>query len=108
MTKKYNPDDYIYESFKTKIYPTKEQKKYFHKCFGISKLAYNWFLYTKENNYRNNIKKIETVAIEPVREKTILTQKQVDECLEKLVELGKYQIACFMALACASGARKRK
>ena len=57
MTKKYNPDDYIYESFKTKIYPTKEQKKYFHKCFGISKLAYNWFLYTKENNYRNNIKK---------------------------------------------------
>lgn len=56
--------------------------------------------------YRNNIKKIETVAIEPVREKTILTQEQVDECLEKLVELGKYQIACFMALACASGARK--
>ena len=29
MTKKYNPDDYIYESFKTKIYPTKEQKNTF-------------------------------------------------------------------------------
>ena len=56
--------------------------------------------------YRNNVKKIETVAVEPVREKTVLTQEQVDTCLEKLVELGKYQAACFMALACASGARK--
>ena len=28
--------------------------------------------------YRNNVKKIETVAIEPVREKTVLTQEQAD------------------------------
>ena len=57
-------------------------------------------------NYRNNIKKLETVAVEPVRDKTILSKEQIDTCLNKLVEDEKYQIACFMALAVASGARK--
>lgn len=57
-------------------------------------------------NYRNVVKSIETVTKQPVREKTILSQEQVDSCLNKLVEDGRYQIACYMALAVASGARK--
>ena len=57
-------------------------------------------------NFRNIVKKIEPVTRETVREKTILTQEQVDKCLEGLVEDKKYEVACFMALACASGARK--
>lgn len=56
--------------------------------------------------YRNIVKSIETVTKQPVREKTILTKEQVDKCLKKLVKDGKFQIACFMALAVASGARK--
>ena len=39
--KKYNEKDYLYNSFKTKIYPTSEQKEYFENCFGISRFAYN-------------------------------------------------------------------
>ena len=35
-----------------------------------------------------------------------MTQEQVDACLSKLVEKEKYQIACYFALAIASGARK--
>lgn len=57
-------------------------------------------------DFRNIVKKIEPVTKEATREKTVLTQQQVDKCLEDLVSDGKYEIACFMALACASGARK--
>ena len=57
-------------------------------------------------DFRNIVSKIETVAKEPIRKKTILTKEQIDICLNKLVEDGKYQIACFFALAIASGARK--
>lgn len=31
-------------AFKTKIYPTKTQKDYFNKCFGIRRFAWNWAL----------------------------------------------------------------
>ena len=55
--KKYNEKDYLYNSFKTKIYPTSEQKEYFENCFGISRFAYNWFIYTRENNYKKGINK---------------------------------------------------
>lgn len=56
--------------------------------------------------YRNVVLKIETVAKEPVRQKTIMTTEQVQSCLDKLVAEKKYQIACYLALAVASGARK--
>lgn len=56
--------------------------------------------------YRNIVSKIETVTKDVVRKKTIMTQEQVSNCLDKLVEDGKYQIACYFALAIASGARK--
>lgn len=57
-------------------------------------------------NYKNIVKNIETVDRQPIREKTILTQDQIDKCLDKLVKDGRIQIACYMALAAASGARK--
>ena len=56
--------------------------------------------------YRNVILKIETVAKEPVRQKTVMTAEQVQSCLDKLVAEKKYQVACYLALAVASGARK--
>lgn len=56
--------------------------------------------------YRNVILKIETVAKEPVRQKTVMSAEQVQNCLDKLVAEKKYQIACYLALAVASGARK--
>ena len=34
----------IIRAFKTKIYPTKKQKIYFNKCFGIRRFAWNWGL----------------------------------------------------------------
>ena len=37
---------------------TSEQKEYFENCFGISRFAYNWFIYTRENNYKKGINKI--------------------------------------------------
>ena len=57
-------------------------------------------------NYRNIVKKIETATKVPVREKTVLTEEEVETCLSKLLEDEKYQIACYMALAACSGARK--
>ena len=43
---------------------------------------------------------------EPVREKTVLTDEQVEECLDKLLAQGQCQIACALALSFASGMRK--
>lgn len=57
-------------------------------------------------DFRNIITKIETPSKKPVREKTIMTQEQIDDCLFKLCEAKKYQVACYFALACYSGARK--
>lgn len=37
-------------AFKTKIYPTKTQKIYFQKCFGIRRFAWNWAI----DNWSNN------------------------------------------------------
>ena len=52
--KKYNSEDYYQLAFKTKIYPTKEQIKYFNCCFGITRFAYNWYLDEAEKYYKLN------------------------------------------------------
>ena len=57
-------------------------------------------------NYRNIIHKIESPANQPVREKTILTDEQVDYLLDYLVKHKKYEKACLLALAVCSGRRK--
>lgn len=57
-------------------------------------------------NFRNLIKSLEPVHKAPVREKTVLTDEQVEECLNKLLEQNQCQIACALALSLASGMRK--
>lgn len=56
--------------------------------------------------YRNIVRIIETPTKVAVREKAILTEEQVQKCLDDLVKAEKYQLACFFALSLASGARK--
>lgn len=57
-------------------------------------------------DFRSIINKIESPSKEPVREKTVLSDEEVEDLLNKLVETKKYQQACAVALAVYSGARK--
>lgn len=57
-------------------------------------------------NYRSVIRKIESPPKELVREKTIISDEEVDSFLDRLVEQKEYQQACVFALAAMSGARK--
>lgn len=57
-------------------------------------------------NYRNIINKIPNPVLEPVREKTVLQDEDVQKILDTLVEKEQYQQACLFALAAFSGARK--
>lgn len=56
--------------------------------------------------FRNIINKIESPVNEPVREKSIFTDEQVENLLKTLVDLKKYDRACLVALAAYSGRRK--
>lgn len=57
-------------------------------------------------NFRNISSVIEISNREPVREKTIMTQEEMQSCLDVLVAQKKYQIACYFALLVSSGMRK--
>ncbi len=57
-------------------------------------------------NYRPIIRKVESPIKQPVREKTVITDIEVNEVLDKLVADKKYQVACAFALAAFSGSRK--
>ena len=57
-------------------------------------------------NFHNQLRALEPVRIDTVREKTVIPNQQMWEMLEKLVEMKEYQLACYLALACASGCRK--
>lgn len=64
-------------------------------------------LYSDEfPNFRNMIRKVESPKNEPVREKTILSQEQIDTLLDNLVDDCRYEEACCIALAAYSGRRK--
>jgi integrase len=56
-------------------------------------------------DFRNVVNKIESPSKKPVREKTVLTEQQVQGLLQTLVESKQYQKACVFALAANSGAR---
>ncbi|MCA1025665.1 site-specific integrase [Cytobacillus kochii] len=56
-------------------------------------------------DFRNIVNKIESPQKKPVREKTVLTNDQVELVLKTLVESHQYQKACVFALAANSGAR---
>lgn len=57
-------------------------------------------------DYRSIVRKIENPINQPVREKTVLTDQQVLDILNHFTNLGKYDIACMVALAASCGARK--
>lgn len=57
-------------------------------------------------NFRNIVNKIENPANEPTREKTVLSEQQCQDLLDKLCERGQYEKACLAALAIYSGRRK--
>ena len=57
-------------------------------------------------NFRNVVKKVENPVNQPVREKTIITNEQVELLLKTLLEQKQYQKACAFAICCASGIRK--
>lgn len=57
-------------------------------------------------DFRSIVRKIESPAMQPVREKTILTDDQVDMLLSTLTEKGRYEQACLVALEMFSGRRK--
>ena len=57
-------------------------------------------------NFRNIIHKIESPPANPVREKTVWEETELNDLLEKLTKLKKYDMACFVALAMFSGRRK--
>lgn len=56
--------------------------------------------------FRGVVKKIESPVKELRREKTVITDTEVQDILDKLVEERKYQCACVFALAAFGGARK--
>lgn len=56
--------------------------------------------------YRAVVRKIENPPLQPVREKTVWADQELEDLLDTLVEKRKYEIACFVALAMYSGRRK--
>lgn len=57
-------------------------------------------------DFRSIVRKIENPALQPVREKTVLTDEQVELLLNALTEKGQYEKACLVALEMFSGRRK--
>lgn len=60
----------------------------------------------KWENFRNIINKIPNPTLTTVREKTVLTDEQLEILLDKLVDMKKIQIATFVAMTAFSGTRK--
>ena len=103
------------------------KKREFMNFFGDGRLKYGWspnrlssmraVLSSLSNfierildedypTFRNIVKVLEPINIEPVREKTIIDEEGVIAGVEKLVEQGEVQLACWLALLFASGMRK--
>lgn len=57
-------------------------------------------------NYRNIINKVENPVNQPVREKTVWREDELENLLDKLVSSKQYDKACYLALAMYSGRRK--
>lgn len=57
-------------------------------------------------NFRNIVNKVKAPILVKVRKKLILSEEDVENTLNKLVEQDKIQQACYFALAGFSGARK--
>lgn len=57
-------------------------------------------------DFRNIINRVENPVNQPVREKTVWEDKELEEMLGKLIEYEDYEKACYLALAMYSGRRK--
>lgn len=57
-------------------------------------------------NFKNIIHKVESPVLQPVREKTVLSEQQMTDLLDRLVKEKKFEEACMVALAMYSGRRK--
>ena len=57
-------------------------------------------------SFRSIVRKIENPALEPVREKTVWDDSQLEDLLKTLHERGEDDKACFLALGMYSGRRK--
>lgn len=56
--------------------------------------------------FRNIVKVLEPIALDHVREKTVIGEADIMAGVEKLVACGEIQYACFLALLFSSGMRK--
>lgn len=56
--------------------------------------------------FRSIVRKIENPALQPVREKTVWSDDDIEAILSELVENKQYEMACFVALGVYSGRRK--
>lgn len=56
--------------------------------------------------FRSIVRKIENPVLQPVREKTVWEDDELEDLLDKLVDDGQYEKACYLALAMYSGRRK--
>lgn len=56
--------------------------------------------------FRSIVRKIESPVNQPVREKTVLSDEQLEGLLDELTEKGQYDKACMLSLAMCSGRRK--
>lgn len=57
-------------------------------------------------NFRSIVRKIENPALQPVREKTVWEDSELEDLLNMLVDSQAFDKACFLALAMYSGRRK--
>lgn len=57
-------------------------------------------------NFRNVVKVLEPIHIEPVREKTVITREQAQSALTDLTNADELQLACWFSLLLSSGMRK--
>lgn len=57
-------------------------------------------------DFRSIVRKIESPVNQAVREKTVLSDAQLEGLLAKLTDAGQYEKACALALAMCSGRRK--
>lgn len=57
-------------------------------------------------NFKNIISKVENPVNQPVREKTVWDDNELEELLNTLVKRQKYEKACYLALGMYSGRRK--
>lgn len=56
--------------------------------------------------FRSIVRKIENPVLQPVREKTVWEENELEELLRKLTDAEQYEKACYLALAMYSGRRK--